>query len=154
MRLQGHADPNVLPDGAPPLKGWKHRIIALVHWSRLGMWCSGITPAQHAGGPGFNPQRVHFDTSRYLPMVNDLEQVLARKTCNCSIFLSGSCLCRERRTSSQTSQLVRPESIEKHETFMSTVQFGEQSDHPESNQGPSDSCQIYSQMLYQLSYDR
>ena len=24
-----------------------------------GTWCSGITPAQHAGGPGFNPQRVH-----------------------------------------------------------------------------------------------
>ena len=26
----------------------------------LGTWCSGITPAQHAGGPGFNPQRVHI----------------------------------------------------------------------------------------------
>ena len=26
----------------------------------LGTWCSGITPAQHAGGPGFNPQCVHF----------------------------------------------------------------------------------------------
>ena len=25
-----------------------------------GTWCSGITPAQHAGGPGFNPQRAHF----------------------------------------------------------------------------------------------
>jgi hypothetical protein len=25
-----------------------------------GTWCSGITPAQHAGGPGFNPQRVHI----------------------------------------------------------------------------------------------
>ena len=24
-----------------------------------GSWCSGITPAQHAGGPGFNPQCVH-----------------------------------------------------------------------------------------------
>ena len=24
-----------------------------------GTWCSGITPAQHAGGPGFNPQCVH-----------------------------------------------------------------------------------------------
>ena len=28
--------------------------------SQRGTWCSGITPAQHAGGPGFNPQRVHF----------------------------------------------------------------------------------------------
>ncbi len=25
-----------------------------------GTWCSGITPAQHAGGPGFNPRCVHF----------------------------------------------------------------------------------------------
>ena len=25
-----------------------------------GTWCSGITPAQHAGGPGFNPQCVHL----------------------------------------------------------------------------------------------
>ena len=24
-----------------------------------GTWCSGITPAQHAGGPGFNPRCVH-----------------------------------------------------------------------------------------------
>ena len=30
-----------------------------------GTWCSGITPAQHAGGPGLNPQRVHaFATVR------------------------------------------------------------------------------------------
>ena len=28
------------------------------------------------------------------------------------------------------------------------------SGHPESNQGPSDVCSIYSQMLYQLSYSR
>ena len=25
-----------------------------------GTWCSGITPAQHAGGPGFNAQCVHY----------------------------------------------------------------------------------------------
>ena len=25
-----------------------------------GTWCSGITPAQHAGGPGFNPQCVQY----------------------------------------------------------------------------------------------
>ena len=25
----------------------------------LGTWCSGITPAQRAGGPGLNPQCVH-----------------------------------------------------------------------------------------------
>ena len=28
------------------------------------------------------------------------------------------------------------------------------SGHPESNQGPSDACKFYSQMLYQLSYNR
>ena len=28
------------------------------------------------------------------------------------------------------------------------------SGHPELNQGPSDSCDLYSQMLYQLSYSR
>ena len=26
----------------------------------MGTWCNGITPAQHAGGPGFNPQCVHL----------------------------------------------------------------------------------------------
>ena len=31
-----------------------------------GTWCSGITPAQHAGGPGFNPQTVHFFRARHL----------------------------------------------------------------------------------------
>ena len=30
----------------------------------------------------------------------------------------------------------------------------EQSGHPESSQGPSDFCAVYSQMLYQLSYSR
>ena len=25
-----------------------------------GTWCSGITPAQHVGGPGLNPQCVHI----------------------------------------------------------------------------------------------
>ena len=25
----------------------------------LGSWCGGITPAQHGGGPGLKPQRVH-----------------------------------------------------------------------------------------------
>ena len=26
---------------------------------QMGTWCSGSTHAQHAGGPGFNPQCVH-----------------------------------------------------------------------------------------------
>ena len=42
-------------------------------WSRArlcyqsGTWCSGITPAQHAGGPGFNPQCVHCCIEAALP---------------------------------------------------------------------------------------
>ena len=32
-----------------------------------GSWCSGITPAQHAGGPGFNPQCVHVGMLCCLP---------------------------------------------------------------------------------------
>ena len=32
--------------------------------------------------------------------------------------------------------------------------MAEQSGHPESSQGPSDFCTVYSQMLYQLSYSR
>ena len=32
---------------------------------QTGSWCSGITPAQHAGGPGLNPQRVHLAWARY-----------------------------------------------------------------------------------------
>ena len=37
----------------------------LKQWAKIGIiqqgsWCSGITPAQHAGGPGLNPQTVHF----------------------------------------------------------------------------------------------
>ena len=31
-------------------------------------WCSGMTPAQHAGGPGLSPQRVHFEI--YQPFTN------------------------------------------------------------------------------------
>ncbi len=40
----------------------RHSTPRLAATSRKGTWCSGITPAQHAGGPGFNPQCVHFGT--------------------------------------------------------------------------------------------
>ena len=26
----------------------------------MGLWCSGITSALHAEGPGFKPRRIHF----------------------------------------------------------------------------------------------
>ena len=31
-----------------------------LHSILTGMWCSGITSASHAEGPGFEPRRVHF----------------------------------------------------------------------------------------------
>ncbi len=33
----------------------------------MGTWCSGITPAQHAGGPGLNPQCVHHSRAGVRP---------------------------------------------------------------------------------------
>ena len=49
-------------------------------WAQLsrGRWCSGITPAQHAGGPGFNP--VHASLVLLSPVW----------------FCSGSALCHSR----------------------------------------------------------
>ena len=38
----------------------RHRILCLgMLIKQEGLWCSGITPAQHVGGPGFNPLRAH-----------------------------------------------------------------------------------------------
>ena len=34
----------------------------------VGTWCSGITSALHAEGPGFNPQCVQFVCSRLVPL--------------------------------------------------------------------------------------
>ena len=42
---------------SPPIVLIKFLNCDLFH---MGTWCSGITPAQHAGGPGFNPQCVQF----------------------------------------------------------------------------------------------
>ena len=33
-----------------------------IAWLWMGTWCSGITPAQHAGGPGLNPHCLHMFT--------------------------------------------------------------------------------------------
>ena len=48
---------------------------ALVPFSSLdskGSWCSGITPAQHAGGPGFNPRTVHISSSQLLSIMQSV----------------------------------------------------------------------------------
>ena len=33
---------------------------AETEWSKMGSWCSGITFALQAKGPGFDPRRIHF----------------------------------------------------------------------------------------------
>ncbi len=38
----------------------------------MGTWCSGINPASRAGGPWFNPQRVHCPGSIAAPSEGDL----------------------------------------------------------------------------------
>ena len=37
----------------------RHRNVTSGFVAPEGTWCSGITSASHAGGPGFNPQCVH-----------------------------------------------------------------------------------------------
>ena len=39
---------------------------------RVGTWCSGITSASHAEGPGFNPQCVHwmYDLPQRLSLIH------------------------------------------------------------------------------------
>jgi hypothetical protein len=45
-----------------------------------GTWCSGITSALHAEGPGFNPQCVHrsFALSRYTALCFGCAHACAR----------------------------------------------------------------------------
>merc|ERR1712016_343261 len=54
-----------------------------------GTWCSGITPAQHAGGPGFNPQRVHGCLS------DSISQQSARLASGGSARFWKECISRE-----------------------------------------------------------
>ena len=56
---------------------------------QMGTWCSGITPAQHAGGPGFNPQRVHG----CLP--NSISQQSARLASGGNARFWKECISRE-----------------------------------------------------------
>ena len=42
----------------------RHRNVTSGFVAPEGTWCSGITSASHAEGPGFNPQRVHFRAQR------------------------------------------------------------------------------------------
>ena len=46
-------------EGEAPPRHALRRSLQDVQKFQLGTWYSGITPAQHAGGPGLNPQCVH-----------------------------------------------------------------------------------------------
>ena len=50
--------------------------------------------------------------------------------------------------------LVLADYTAKHLPAFDPRMASSKSGHPESNQGPSDLCKLYSQMLYQLSYSR
>ena len=41
----------------------------LVHLLLKGTWCSGITSASHAEGPGFVSQRVHIDLGHFVQLI-------------------------------------------------------------------------------------
>ena len=62
---------------SPLLHSFVHKtwLCAVVATTFKGTWCSGITPAQHAGGPGFNPQRVHDCQTGQVVEAPDLHQM-------------------------------------------------------------------------------
>ena len=51
-----------------------------------GTWCSGITPAQHAGGPGFNPQCVHL----YFPSADGMLRQTERELEDVSVLVTSN----------------------------------------------------------------
>ena len=58
-----------------------------------GTWCSGITSAPHAEGPGFNPQCVHCESciqTKWYQFVKPLIDCvcLFAQTCACTVCLS------------------------------------------------------------------
>ena len=67
--------------GAEPSDSFR-RTVALSRMSVKGTWCSGITSASHAEGPGFKSQCVHFmprpeETLRAPPLLGQQSMTLA-----------------------------------------------------------------------------
>ena len=48
-------------------------------WGHMGTWCSGITSASHAEGPGFNPQCVHISSAPPRPALKAVGRVCNAK---------------------------------------------------------------------------
>ena len=59
-----------------------------------GTWCSGITPAQHAGGPGFKPQCVHcrLMSRMYLDATLGGEDVCAQRSVEAGHWRRVACM--------------------------------------------------------------
>ena len=55
----------------------------------LGTWCSGITSASHAEGPGFNPQCVHFMALEKHPSKHVAPNIAAVLLLLCSLLPHG-----------------------------------------------------------------
>ena len=104
---------------------------------QLAVWSSAMILALGARGPGFNWTAL---------------SVLQGDSCLCKCvgcsFRRGHLLFRAGNKSWQSCGKARNARL--HYELRNSRKSG----HPESNQGPSDSCKFYSQMLYQLSYDR
>ena len=90
--MGGWVQYRVILTGGVNMSGWGGCIEHHTGWIYLlktsGTWCSGITPAQHAGGPGFNPQRVHclsctHGASRPWRCNQELHRYPAQIICRC-----------------------------------------------------------------------
>ena len=62
--------------------------------------------------------------------------------------------CARVRADTSTDMRGRAHMYSRCCLWLACTDKGKESGHPESNQGPSYSCTLYSQMLYQLSYSR
>ena len=65
-----------LPGMPFPLKIGQKSFIFGIH--SVGVWCSGITPAQYAGGPGFKSQYVHYSCEHDVYRVFLLDYVVSK----------------------------------------------------------------------------
>ena len=81
---------------------WKQQRLRLIPGSRLhpwGTWCSGITSAPHAEGPGFKSQCVHSRNMSAAAAAAEIQRKLLRPCfalsccvqCQCHLFCASPC---------------------------------------------------------------
>ena len=98
---------------------WKQQRLRLIPGSRVhlwGTWCSGITSAPHAEGPGFKSQCVHWRNMSAAAAAAEIQRKLLRPCfalscffhCQCHLFcarpFSPPRLASGRRSSRRTSR--------------------------------------------------